>query len=1666
MFHNFIAFVLILAVAAGSCSQGLFGMRAQAAGIEMLGASPEDEARAQQEGPAPEGSGAPVSAVPGSGISGNGMSGNGVSGNGVSGNGVSGNGVSGNGVSGNGVGAEMPVGPGELLPIPENPYEQWEGEPENSEALTGLENELSRPVFEIDEMPVSERVPAADWTERASEGAVIPHAYVLAVATESGSGEGIEFLTVDYRDAEGTDHRTYLYPGEEEPLLSKYGLPGPEILREGIRSVTDLAFAKESGTAFTEGSVREFLFEAECDMSRILRVGIHYGESGDWTCQDLRLYRADRVYGRRMYGSVSADSYLVFEGELLAESASSVRLTWSEDGSETFGTQQGDDRELIVFSESARQAYDSHTGGRFGFRIDVADAYGAGLESLSNFYAGREVPVWQMDLCEPLALRIRYEDIYGMQRQTTLPVTLNMLTWAFGQGISPDTCLANLAGQGSRIGFEGDLPCFAALKEAAFILGAREAEGACGLQQENPSERYEKRCELSEWDDLTITCAALYEAGCVEGSLQGAQLSFRFSGDPRFGFAASGTEGRTFGVGENRIPDLLEDVPGTQLELYPKEERYLVTMQTAQEPDAETSLDLYLRFGYADREGNLSETPVYSVRECMDTYFGLWEGNATSEFAYRLGTSRGRELKFVICAAQVAAFTGMEAVLGAGSGADETWTMKGIRIERIDYLGSRQASWDAVSGGAYESDRTYYREYFGETVLDLPSARLTARCGETTVLDFPVRDREDESRALPDSMSYEECLGDLGFGRALHSYTVSVQVAESTEMTGDCGSSHPFYFQLLFESGKSGYVLANEQLSADAFREGAEENFGIEIAGDYGRLTALRILPGRGEADSFDRLCVDRITVTENSGGYLSESCIFSGIGWIGAKDCREGLTVPVSSRGESVNLLFAVSTAADTALDEISPASFAGVSDSALCGSVVAVLEYYDTKGEKKTAVTDVVRAISRYRSISENPGAGASSGDTASELTGMISLPDKMFRKNHTDCFLWRLEDVSSLLRISFRVRGREGLDEALNWNVSGIGVSLAAAGSGERGTDGLTGLVTRPLCSSDSRTIPAYHVRAAAGETGSFTAELTQNRIESSLPKSDTVRVLGYEPLSAGDTVDLYVTPSAISFGGEPAEGAADLSADLIYTDVYGQQHRVSMEGFELAQDGQTCVRAGILAPGLATLDALTLRTGSDANLMMSVDHVLAMQMRARTAVRSFWFGFDGAAVSGGIAAAPESTLRGVGNTQTLYLQLDERMQDTALGESGEIYASLLYRMDGTEREVQSAEISLSSLGISRIGAGDLLRLPFAENFIGEISGIRLRNASGSEVEVLRAAVAMIRSDALTSEGRIADWYSFAGGISLAEGEGEIRPTGHGLQTSEMVYPLILEFQTAQAGGSESGCDTPVRMTIAFRGERGASAEERITDLRNFLTGEGAYFEAGSTRRAELLVAGTQDLRSLYLEPYDGDGAHTASWTLQEVSVRAGEDAMPRHRLIGERITEGTGRRITLEDIDISVSASAYNSYTRRTETAYVTNGSARLDAASGSSIRISAQVSGSGSGYTVQAYRIFDDRSQTMGNANVYLSKSGSDYLFTPPRNTGSETLHYRLVVSVQGAEDLTAVIELYLTGENSSYSGGSGVSGNDVSGNPGRTPGSTGGTDGPGLTPQGSGISPG
>ena len=202
-------------------------------------------------------------------------------------------------------------------------------------------------------------------------------------------------------------------------------------------------------------------------------------DHGNWSCQGMRIYRADTLYGLEMVGWYSDQGYIDFDGVLICEvgmPAGGIIFRWTGKAGMYTLTPSTSNGKVI----NTGIDHPSQRASRVVFRIDLADVAGAGFEALvGNYEAGDRTKISDLKFCETAAMTIRYKDTYGCIREISVPLIVN----ALGQimEVLGDAEIAEFAQQGDSLAVPLMLPDFADLESVSVILGEKEAAEAAHL---------------------------------------------------------------------------------------------------------------------------------------------------------------------------------------------------------------------------------------------------------------------------------------------------------------------------------------------------------------------------------------------------------------------------------------------------------------------------------------------------------------------------------------------------------------------------------------------------------------------------------------------------------------------------------------------------------------------------------------------------------------------------------------------------------------------------------------------------------------------------------------------------------------------------------------------------------------------------------------------------------------------------------------------------------------------------------------------------------------------------------------------------------------------------------------------------------------------------------
>ena len=1631
--------------------------------------------------------------------------------------------------------------------------------------------------------------------EVAAEGEIVytglsdakAHTYLLEISTGAAAGAKVEYLKVLYTAADGARRTAYVFP-QTDSLKNSYKTAA----EVGTGRATARWVADNLGYQAGDGTNRKGLQSFKTDQYLISL----YGEvasidevqafarqdktsagGNNWTLYGVNLYAVDGVRGVERYGYYSSDVYIDFDGTLAARVAFDGDVTYPGEGA------GGSDRVVLgnyhnlnwsgsdtlfrfggaftTFGYELQTAGFGNGGKRSGtqadsnviIKVDFADKYLAGLECLSTGYTGDKTLGGAGNICEALALQIRYIDTAGGTRQATLPVTTSVAAWLVNsRTLDVKQSYAGIAQQGESIAFPCALPDFSEMVSITVINGATSAAKAAGLTAvkdfKGAAER-DKRVEQSDSDRVAITGIAIYKApeSALSANTEDGFPRFSVAGSPVQYYVSANDEGTGIPAGGSitMISDAYADrshgteqagqylrnyAQGSRLKAYNREEKYLVTLYTDDIEHAGTSSDVMLRFRYIDLDGAEQETPLFNAREYANEFYGYWPASQ-SDFGYRTGMSvaanagggwRGGELSFIIPVQNVQTFTGASLRLtgeDARGHVDDEWQMKDLSIRTVEDVGTRVLRWESVSNTGGTSDRSFARAVAGREIFRLSTMGASSGSGTTRdpndpnggtdisgggstggsgggnytgsmlfqnsdffTWDINVPSEVERSSVdwnrLKYNMSYAEAVQDLAFRRTRGTYTVDVNVASDANNYGsdDCGSKNQFYFQLVFEDGCSGVVLANQALEADGFRAGTTERFTIATTKDFGELQSIRIIPEdmSSDSDKYDKLKIDSIYVRRATTGQTSPLWKIMDVGWIGIDYRDEGAaetlggaakrsmeeiahTYPVSESTVSVNVQISVTTAPYVAEDGGTLPQFRG--------ELSAVLRYRDTGGiTRKVQLDDVVRLMYEFNNQTPRYAETVSRMDGATAIGNAISDPAYMFRANRTDRFEVGLDGLDRILSITFQPTAESGVQT--KWNVSDVSVYLIH-GNGRRMLNAQGEYYMSyqddeqlEMVAWDTSTTSPKHTAdlfVTGSKTKGFEVEFGASKITLN---AETARAsqLSELPLSDNDTLNVVLFPD---------EKNNDWAAELYDMKLIAQysmagrdalmQASVRQMNHAVLEDGtKAFVWEGLNVNGLNALYSLSAKADRDGACAISGGY--AQLVRGGFVYQTYSLGYAANLDLGMDIPLAAYT----GERQEVRLQFGADMAEQRLTTGkNDVAVSFTYRTDGPiDREYQSPRILLSKQGFNVLKPGEIISLSFAQGRVREITGMTVQTVGSTSVSVEGAFAADIVTNAKgdTVNGR---W-------SFLPGAGE-RGSMIGMYRAEdadgrgKVDVLTLTFTTAAGQENKGGgMNAAVAMTIGYYDGYGAMQTRTIADIRPYIQ-NGSAFLANTTTTVRMMVSDVADLRYVELTPaHEANGA--TAWNLTRVTAKFGDDGHELERIVTPPLEADVTYHYNLASILVGASVErgvtqagedgALHTVTMTEETK---DGALSVLIASGESIRVTPRLTGSTEGMNVTLYGL-NAASGAMGSARLddtrgytaeYIAEriknapsaeeaavwravtpqTGSfeanpdgSYTFLPPRNYTGSAVSYRIVITSVESRDASATVDVTVESE--------------------------------------------
>lgn len=1445
------------------------------------------------------------------------------------------------------------------------------------------------------------------------------NSFILSVSTGNAAGDEVICFEIRYKtDGNDSTMSEFVFPDEGKRMAYGIGYDAGVNFQSARKKALDSIFIYEDGpepgtsdmigSALQENSCDQLYFTTSRKFVSLVDIRVHcaYGETGDntWAYKGMALYKMKVNHGLVQVGAISNEYATVFDGELVARTTGTGNCVSSgKTAFFTFSQAKTDKFGLTSTLPDGNTGY-SGAGNSVIFELDVADIAGASIDTLETKY--EKTNLTDLSIIECLQLEVVYKDVCGQSRSVYIPFVTSCYAEMVA-AINPEKNKSPILGifqQGDTVACTAYLPDFSSVTKCRMKYSDKPNDFNDLLLPVSPAvygksftDSVFAASALRIYNGSQNTLSFDYADSAIVPALstKGVQPSWCWVSTSYSGVNMSTESSAT------NLP-MTKYERGVKTRAAIGSSTYLVAITTdASVKQAGTVNDIFLSIDYTKSNGTKSTTDEYSLRKQSDNFYGDWTskevndsaiGNMKSslkEYGYFYNLNPGRTLYFTMNLADVDSFTGATLRL---DGSDE-WQMSSFSIYQLASLSRRVPEWESIETvgsnegdlGNFKSDRVITREFSGIQCVQFSSSVLF-QVADSKNISFSkgnVSDKDTDIRWSDYTyyMSYEDTKLDLGFTKARMTYEVTVKVGDDAEGESDCGSKNQFYFQLVFANGKSGYVLANQQLSADGFRTGKDEKFEISVNRDYGALKAIHIIPQNpnNTDEAFDKLKIDYVNVARKGSSGINLTWKIEINDWIsidysdsGAKDSVSGQagrsesdiarTYVVTGTGYSTNILVAVTTG--------------GYNNSVqFSGHIFADIRYKDSNDVEQTmSSVDVTKLMYEY--AGKTPKTKINVGGTE------LCSNDKSFmmREYHTDRFMISIEDVFKIESIQFYVYS----NETGTWNISNVSMYLVndirqrtinANQEYEISCD------KEPLTSSDTDTftVPFTNKTNYSPEIQMNDNEITVKEAEGSFTAT-----VDYVPQNKDDTMNVYVYMSddaasvksydmkcAVSYAVNIGETGDDTSTDKIY-----------QKSVKLKSDpaGNMFYATGVSASGLVNVCRVSLLADVFSNVNTHVRRVVVEHVRSGVAINRYNIPFyDVPTYPVTASASPQSTPdTDTEYRQTVEFMLTDESAACLLGyKTDDIAVCINYTsLDGvTTHNLTSPNVFLSETDKGIIKGGTVCTVNFSQPDVSSITGITFV-AMGkliNNVGVKNAYAANYHIDSTGAETCLG-WYGFGVGLTtLNAGPRTMQATSSSANEASTdgisVGPVEISVKTAEAAtDTESGTSSPVRMVIGYYDKYGNERYTTFNDINNYaVSGSTA---TGKTITARVLLQNLQSMRSVEFEPYETKyGMPTPTWSIESVNVKftVNGNETELTRAVNSTAAELNPLAVNLSTVGISVNAFSYNP---ETEISYNKNFTGTGIAPEGilidpkGTVTFTPVVSGSSQGVSCSCLRIID------------------------------------------------------------------------------------------------------
>lgn len=1411
-------------------------------------------------------------------------------------------------------------------------------------------------------------------------------------------------------------------------------------------------------------------------------------EKNEWGCLEFALYKVDQNYGIGNTGALSGDFRVLFSGKLLCTLAtkgsttgSSYAFTWNGIGKTSIEIEKSSKKVNYYLSDKNTDYSNIEAETKY-LEIELADTYDAALASysqilfnssggfaISNF--GKTVKTQSTSFKECLAVTLKYKDKNGNNKTVKIPFihsALETLVEAVvGSGENPEniTGYAGVFMQGTSLVVPVTLDDFASAVSVSIKLGSQnnfDEEFSLFNSSDNA---------LTQTDEkISIASCHLYDGNSKPSfKLNGGVVEYDFATDPSYVYVARNYSGYDIPADSAAVTlSMSAYEKGDKLTPSITGSTYIIGLKTDDIEGSVTNNDIYVSLEYEKTNNSTETTDYFNIKDCSADFYGytgaVETGSSTNQitpldaksvvcgnFATGYRVNHSEFVYFYVNLENVSTFTGANIKLGSDIAKDE-WQCSGFEIYkardvgRLTYTVADKISTykysDTDSSGnenIYSANRLSDRNFDGTQFISYVDPFLI-RPGETKHLDFSDSSVDNKDVNWEDYeyyMSYEQSKIDLGFTDTRATYEVSVHVGKdvsSDGVDGDCGSKNQFYFQLVFTDGKSGYVLANQQLSSDGFRTGATETFKIKLNREYGDLSAIRIIPEdpNDDSDSFDKLKIDYIEVAKVENTGISIKWTVDINGWIsidytdtaaqgsiqgqtGRSESEIARTYTVTDVGYSVNLLVAVTT----------------TSAEGFPGSLVADITYLNKDDVSVTTQVDIVDAMYEYAELSVENSV------TIDGTSRAVSSPGFMFRDYHTDRFFIRLGDLKSIVSMTiYPYSSKSG-----SLSISNVSVFTVSE------TGSLILNRNQEYEVSSSKTLLAQS--SAEGYTIGFDAnlqtngrmiEFTENKLQIDDALGNHTAVIDRVPKNKDDKLNLYVymADSAASVSNYDMKYALSYTVDYGIYDSGEVVDKIYKTSGTMKTDtnGNMFYVADISAAGITNISNLELRADSYNYIKANVKYAIVEHVRSGVCIETYYFSFlSPNAYYSGCSSAPLAGVYNSYNTgsQMVEFQLTDESKELLLSKgTDDIVVSLKYTaLDGTTSHVlASPNEFLSDTSSDSIKAGGVYRVYFNQPNVTNITGISFtaQGDCAGNVGIQYAYAVNYRTDDVTGEDTIDGYYSFASGITkLRTTTATTLCTASDKDNGDntvSVSPVEITIKTKDAQNSvESGTNAKINLRISYYDSTGNIKTRNISDISDYIVSGST--ETGETVTLRIMIPSFKSLRSAEIEPYDYNAENICGWSPEyiKVSYIVDGESFALTRSITERAVENNPVNVNLSEGSLSVTAVSYNSVTKKHYNKVITPSSENIDAIlmnADEKLTVTPEVSGSSLSVSYACYRQIGEKYVA---ADEYLTVNGTSndirsLVFTAPEVSENEV--FLIKVTSKEFTSLTVSVEIVVS----------------------------------------------